>query len=274
MNLYPMFDERACSTNFTARTKDEALRKLAQLACKSKALKSADWSEIHAKIEAREKQGTTGFGNEIAIPHARVEGLEEFLICIAVAPKGIEFDSMDKKKVRVLILLLGPESRVDDHLKILALISRTLSKTNAKQELLHSASKTVLVETFLRNTRVISGKASESEKMKALVIILYFDDLLYDILEFFIETGIEGATVIESFGMGEYISNIPIFADFIGFMRENKNHSKTILTLIPESRSDEIVSGIEEITGDLNKKQGAMIMLLDVGFFKGTMRMM
>ncbi len=272
--MIPMFDERACSTNFSAKSKDDALKKLAQLACKSKALKSTDWHTIYDKILAREKQGTTGFGNEIAIPHARIEGLEEFLICIAVAPKGIDFDSMDKKKVKVLILLLGPQEMIDDHLKVLALISRTLSKTNAKQELLYSVSAPVLVETFLRNTRVLERKASAGEKMKALVIILYFDDLLYDILEFFIEEGIEGATVIESFGMGEFISNIPIFADFIGFMRENKNHSKTILTLIPESRSDEIVAGIEEITGDLDKKQGAMVMLLDVGFFKGTMRMM
>ncbi len=274
MNVLPMFDERACSTNFSAKSKDDALKKLAQLACKSKALKSTDWHIIYDKILAREKQGTTGFGNEVAIPHARIEELDEFLICIAVAPKGIDFDSMDKKKTKILILLLGPEKRVDDHLKVLALISRTLSKTNAKQELLHSVSNTVLVETFLRNTRVLERKASGGEKMKALVIILYFDDLLYDILEFFIEEGIEGATVIESFGMGEFISNIPIFADFIGFMRENKNHSKTILTLIPESRSDEIIAAIEEITGDLDKKQGAMVMLLDVGFFKGTMRMM
>ncbi len=274
MNLLPMFDERACSTNFSAKNKDEALKKLAQLACKSKALKSADWHNIYQKILDREKQGTTGFGHEIAIPHARIEGLEEFLVCIAVAPKGIDFDAMDKKKVKVLILLLGPQEKVDEHLKILALISRTMSKTGAKQELLHSMSVTVLVETFIRNTRVIERKSSTGEKMKALVIILYFDDLLYDILEFFIEEGIEGATVIESFGMGEYISNIPIFADFIGFMRENKNHSKTILTLVPESRANEIISGIEEITGDLDKKQGAMVMLLDVGFIKGTMRMM
>ena len=97
---------------------------------------------------------------------------------------------------------------------------------------------------------------------------------LNDILEFFIEAGVDGATVIESFGMGEYISNIPLFADFIGFMQKNKNQSRTILALVPEDRVQELVEGIEEITGDLDKKQGAMVLALDVPFYKGTMRML
>ena len=57
-------------------------------------------------------------------------------------------------------------------------------------------------------------------------------------------------------------------------MKANRNHSRTILALVPEDRVQEIVDGIEAITGDLDKKQGAMVMALDVPFYKGTMQML
>ena len=89
-----------------------------------------------------------------------------------------------------------------------------------------------------------------------------------------IEEGIDGATILESSGMGHYISNIPLFASFIGFMNEDRNRSNTILATVPESRVERMVKGIEEITGDLDKTQGAMIMVMDVAFSKGSMKMM
>ena len=83
----------------------------------------------------------------------------------------------------------------------------------------------------------------------------------------------EGATILDSAGMGRYISNVPLFADFIGFMRENKHQSKTILTLVPQEHTQELIQRIEEVSGDLDKKQGAMIMVLDVSYLKGSMKM-
>ena len=93
-------------------------------------------------------------------------------------------------------------------------------------------------------------------------------------MEYFIQEGIDGATIVESSGMGEYISNIPLFASFIGFMNENKHSSKTIMAMIPAERQQEILEGIESITGDLDKKEGAMIFMTDVTFYKGTMKML
>jgi PTS system nitrogen regulatory IIA component len=100
------------------------------------------------------------------------------------------------------------------------------------------------------------------------------EEMLYHILEFFLQEGVEGATILDSSGMGQYISDIPLFATFIGFMNEKKNRSRTILATIPADREDEIVKGIEKITGDLDKKQGAMLFTIDIGYWKGTMKMM
>ncbi len=57
-------------------------------------------------------------------------------------------------------------------------------------------------------------------------------------------------------------------------MNEQKNRSNTILATIPADREDDIIKGIEAITGDLDKKQGAMLMTLDIAVWKGTMKMM
>ena len=67
---------------------------------------------------------------------------------------------------------------------------------------------------------------------------------------------------------------MPLYADFIGFMSEKKNRSKTILALVPEDKVEDIISGIEKITGDLDKKQGATILTIGITAYKGSMKMM
>ena len=181
---------------------------------------------------AREDQGTTGFGNGIAIPHTRIEGMSDFLLFVVTSKRGVDFDAIDKKRVYIFFVLLGPEGRVTEHLKILASISHVLASSNVKKEILSARSVTAVYEAFLRNVRFIEGQKRGPQPMKALFIILYEQKLLYDILEFFVEEGIEGATIIDSAGMGEYVSNIPLFASFIGFMNADKNRSKTIIAII------------------------------------------
>ena len=131
----------------------------------------------------------------------------------------------------------------------------------------------MVYEIFLSKTQDEKPRHLQ-EKQKLLQVILYEEIFFYDLLEFYLEEGIDGASVIDSSGMGQYISNIPLFASFIGFMNENKNRSRTIMAMVPESRVEALVAGIERITGDLEKKQGAMILVLDVAFSKGTMKMM
>lgn len=74
--------------------------------------------------------------------------------------------------------------------------------------------------------------------------------------------------------MGTYISAIPIFASFLGFMREDRNQSKTILFVVPEDREKRIIAGIESITGNLDKKEGAMIITTEISLMRGTMELM
>ncbi|MEA1910224.1 MAG: PTS sugar transporter subunit IIA [Spirochaetota bacterium] len=275
MELIEIVDRKCCAVNFKASSKDEVLKKIAEIAVRSPLLEKIDQDSLYKQIKDREDQGSTGFGDGIAMPHARIEGMEKLLVFIITSTKGVEFDSLDKKKVKLIFVILGPAEAVQDHLKILATISRTLgSSAGVRNEIMKAQTNTALYEAFIRHSRLSTGGSAKNRKMKLLYVVLYIEDFLYDILEFFIEMGIDGTTIIESSGMGEYISNVPMFAEFIGFMQENKNRSKTLMTLIPEDKLDDVIEGIEEITGDLDKKQGAMIIVTDISYFKGTMKMM
>ena len=274
MDLYSILDRRSCSVELTSRDAKGIIGELAELAAKSEKTGDISADVIKKALMDREEQGSTGFGNEIAIPHARIEGLTEFLLYIGVAKRGVDFNALDKKKVRIFFGILGPPEGVNEHLKILAFVSRALGHTNLKNELIQSSSSIALAEAFLRNVDPSGAERREQRKMQLLIVNLYDEEMLYPVLEIFIEEGIEGATILESAGMGRYISNVPLFADFIGFMRQNKHQSKTIMALVPEEYTHEIIERIETTTGDMEKTQGAMVMVMDVPYFKGSMQML
>lgn len=75
---------------------------------------------------AREELGPTGVGKGIALPHARLEGLESVIGVFVRLEKSIDFDAVDRKPVDLVLALFAPIDSGVDHLKALALVSRTL----------------------------------------------------------------------------------------------------------------------------------------------------
>ncbi|MBW1712442.1 MAG: PTS sugar transporter subunit IIA [Deltaproteobacteria bacterium] len=83
----------------------------------------------------REKLGSTGIGDGIAIPHGKVDNLQRLLISFGRSGKGIEFDSMDGRPAHLFFLLLAPESSAGFHLTALAKLSRLLKNQSFRQSL-------------------------------------------------------------------------------------------------------------------------------------------
>lgn len=273
MNLFDITEESACAVNIPGTTRDAVLAEIGRIAARCPALRKVPETEIVARLLEREQQGSTGFGGGIAIPHARFKEATDFVFFIVTTRKGVAFEAIDGKKVRVFFVLLGPEERVRDHLKILATVSNIISHTNVARELTNATSPSALREVFLTKSRD-NQQPRRQAKSKLLILILYEEDYFYEILDYFLESGLDGATIIDSAGMGEFISKMPLFASYIGFMNEQKNHSRTLLVMVPEPQIDGIINGIEAITGDLDQKQGAMLITLDVAFSKGSMQIL
>jgi PTS system nitrogen regulatory IIA component len=78
----------------------------------------------------RESLGPTGVGHGVALPHARLEGLEQVVGVLVVLDKPIDFDSVDRQPVDLAFALFAPIDAGVEHLKALALVSRTLRDTS------------------------------------------------------------------------------------------------------------------------------------------------
>lgn len=83
----------------------------------------------------REKLGTTGVGNGIAIPHGKLPGLDRLHGLFARLDRPVDFQAIDERPVDLIFLLLAPESAGADHLKALARVSRLLRDKDAREKL-------------------------------------------------------------------------------------------------------------------------------------------
>lgn len=90
---------------------------------------------LHVLLE-RERLGSTGIGDGIAIPHGKLPGLEEMVVSFGRSREGIAFEAMDGKPVHLFFLLMAPENSAGQHLKALAKISRMLKDENFRKNLL------------------------------------------------------------------------------------------------------------------------------------------
>jgi len=104
-------------------SKKQALQALARQAAK---ITDLDERVIFDTLLERERLGSTGVGNGIAIPHGRLAGLTALHGVFATLARPIHFDAVDDQPVDLMFLLLAPESAGADHLKALARVSRLL----------------------------------------------------------------------------------------------------------------------------------------------------
>ncbi len=269
MELFNILKKQSCALNFSAKNKEDCIKKLSRLMAKS--VNELGYKQIFKALMAREETGSTGFENGIAIPHAKIAGLKDFVVGIVVSKKGIDFKSVDKKKSHLFFVIIGPEDKPREHLQILAQISRFSRNRNAQKELLNARKTETLVESFYRFTSGSLQRREPKENQKLFLMVLNELRFFDDILEIFIGKGISGVNVIDSSGAKDQLSDIPLFADFLNFLGERSDSRKTIMALLPESQIKEITLSIEEVMGDLDKHTGALIMALDVPFIKGTL---
>jgi PTS system nitrogen regulatory IIA component len=84
----------------------------------------------------RERLGSTGIGDGIALPHGKLKQLDHLCVSFGRSMEGLDFDSIDERPVYVFFLLLAPENSAGVHLKALAKISRMLKDGNFRRQLM------------------------------------------------------------------------------------------------------------------------------------------
>jgi nitrogen PTS system EIIA component len=111
---------------------------IVELAARAAALTGQNERVIADTLMQREKLGSTGIGQGVAIPHAKLPKLDRLFGLFARLDRAIEFDSLDSQHVDLIFLLLAPEGAGADHLKALARIARLLRDPEVAQKLRES----------------------------------------------------------------------------------------------------------------------------------------
>lgn len=110
-------------------------------------------NEICAGLLDRENLGPTGFGHGVALPHTRLEGISGVQGVFLKLEQAIDFESVDRKPVDLVFALFAPEEAGTEHLKALALVSRTL-RDSVLCEKLRANSDSNTLYTLLTEARV------------------------------------------------------------------------------------------------------------------------
>ena len=120
MKLLGFLSEDAVILDMQARTKEEAIRELLTATAKAGGVAQKDVEAIYKQVLEREKRGSTGLGEGIAIPHVKdckeVKGLAG---AFGRCKQGIKFDAIDGNPVKIMFLILGGEGTAGEHVKIL-----------------------------------------------------------------------------------------------------------------------------------------------------------
>lgn len=118
-----------------ARTRDEALERMVDVLVEH-GPGGLDGERVLALLLQRERAGSTGIGNGIAIPHCKVPGITEPVACFARSSAGVDFSSLDGRPAHLIMALFAPEGRASLHLKALARASRLFQDASFRQRLL------------------------------------------------------------------------------------------------------------------------------------------
>jgi PTS system nitrogen regulatory IIA component len=124
--------------------KDSVLKELSGVLVKPCQVASAE--ELFQVLLDREKLGSTGIGEGIAIPHGRVRKLKTFLISFGRSIKGVDFDSIDRKSSHLFFLVMAPENSAADNLKLLGRIVTLLKDTTFRKRLMEAQSQRELFQ--------------------------------------------------------------------------------------------------------------------------------
>ena len=146
MQLSEFLDFDAIKTSLPGGNKRSLLQQLANLAGQRLGLESAT---ILAGLAEREQLGSTGFGQGVAIPHGKIEGLNRIYGLFARLGEPVEFKAIDGKPVDLVFLLLSPPDAGAEHLKALAAISRVTRHVSTLEKMRGARSRDALAAVLM-----------------------------------------------------------------------------------------------------------------------------
>jgi len=144
MKIMDFLSPDAITVDLKATDKKSAIVELVEILKSTRKVKKAD--EIIEVVLEREKLGSTGIGQGVAIPHGKTDALQDQAGVLGISKKGIEFNSLDGEPVHIIFLLVGPVEIAGQHLKALSRISRLFKDKFLRQAIRDASSKDEIIK--------------------------------------------------------------------------------------------------------------------------------
>lgn len=144
MKIIDYLDEEWVIPDLQGTDKASILKELSSILVKP--CKATSGEELLQVLMDREKLGSTGIGEGIAIPHGRLKKLKKFFISFGRSTQGVDFDSIDRKPSHLFFLVMAPENSAVDNLKLLSRIVTLLKESSFKKRLIEASSRKELFQ--------------------------------------------------------------------------------------------------------------------------------
>jgi len=112
----------------------------------------SDPEALRKAIFERERILSTGIGLGIAVPHAKITGLRQFVLAVGVSQQGIDYDSLDKKPVHIIVMIAGPEGAQQQYLQILARTTLLLKNAANRKAILAAKTEDDIYKLFAESS--------------------------------------------------------------------------------------------------------------------------
>ena len=149
MKLSEILDEENILPDLKARDKKKVLEELVDTLVNNNP--SLDKDSLVKVLLERERLGSTGIGDGVAIPHGKFHGVSEPIISFGRSRKGLDFESMDGQPAYLFFLLVAPENSASVHLKALARIAKILKNDAFRKVLMETEAREELYKTIIQN---------------------------------------------------------------------------------------------------------------------------
>lgn len=159
MHIQDLLSQRRVLLGMPVSSKKRLLEKLAELLGHDGTGLTAQQA-FHALIE-RERLGSTGIGEGVALPHGRVKGLDRPVGAFCTLERAMDFDAIDHKPVTMVFALLVPERANEEHLRILSELAALFSNKSWRQSLLAARSSEELYSRLTRDASPHDAQAHD-----------------------------------------------------------------------------------------------------------------
>lgn len=146
LTVNEILDPQCVVVPLQAKTKRDAIDQLVDSMVTAGRITDAD--AVKKAVWDRELQRSTGIGEGLAIPHGKTSAAPKLILAVGRLAEPIDYDSIDRKPVRLVVLLVSPPEKTSEHIQALGRISRLMTSADFRERVYSAPSPSELVELF------------------------------------------------------------------------------------------------------------------------------